>query len=240
MAQRNPGQRISPGEHGLHRPLSGSARPRARAGVVRVVGSAWVGVAAGIGRAQVLLWGRRHAAWSPKVPMAASVHLPQSLRCRLRAASTSGRASGFGDLAGFLTAWNLWVYGYFLVTGDHPLRHPHRTPTSSAPRPHGCRRIISPRRSSSWPSSPPSPWPRSTASNWARGSSTPREFLAQIVPLWGRASPRDPHVLARPLRVADLLRLFGDAIDGQYIVLAGSGPPSIPSYESRPWLPASL
>ena len=76
--------------------------------ILCVVGSSWVGVAGGLGRAQSLVWVGAMLAFY--LPMAASVV------CLNRAMPLEGglyvwAREAFGDLGGFLTAWNLWVYG---------------------------------------------------------------------------------------------------------------------------------
>ncbi len=101
--------RVSPrdtDEHHLHRSLR--LRDLVLAQILCVVGSSWVGVAAGLGRAQSLVWVAAMLLFY--VPMAASVI------CLNRAMPLEGglyvwAREAFGDLGGFLTAWNLWVYG---------------------------------------------------------------------------------------------------------------------------------
>lgn len=93
-------------EHQLHRPLR--LRDLVLAQILCVVGSSWVGVAAGLGRSQSLVWVAAMLLFY--VPMAASVV------CLNRAMPLEGglyvwAREAFGDLGGFLTAWNLWVYG---------------------------------------------------------------------------------------------------------------------------------
>ena len=73
-----------------------------------MVGSSWVGVAAGLGRAQALTWIAAMVVFY--VPMAASVI------CLNRVWPLEGglyvwAQRAYGNLGGFLTAWNLWVYG---------------------------------------------------------------------------------------------------------------------------------
>jgi len=73
-----------------------------------LVGSSWVGVAGGLGPAQSLTWVAAMLVFY--IPMAASVI------CLNRAMPLEGglyvwARQAFGDLGGFLTAWNLWVYG---------------------------------------------------------------------------------------------------------------------------------
>jgi amino acid transporter len=100
MAQR------SPGEHRLHRPLA--LRDLVLAQVLCVVGSSWVGVAAGVGRAQSVLWVAAMLLFY--LPMAACVVF-LNRQMPLEGGLYVWAREGFGDLAGFLTAWNLWVYG---------------------------------------------------------------------------------------------------------------------------------
>jgi glutamate:GABA antiporter len=80
--------------------------------ILCVVGSSWVGVAGGLGPAQSLTWVAAMLVFY--VPMAASVI------CLNRAMPLEGglyvwARQAFGDLGGFLTAWNLWVYGIAVV-----------------------------------------------------------------------------------------------------------------------------
>ncbi len=96
----------SPAEHHLHRQLG--LRDLVLAQILCVVGSSWVGVAAGLGRAQALTWVAAMLLFY--IPMAASVI------CLNRAWPLEGGLyvwahRAYGDLGGFLTAWNLWVYG---------------------------------------------------------------------------------------------------------------------------------
>jgi amino acid transporter len=76
--------------------------------VLCVVGSGWVGIAAGLGRAQAITWIAAMLVFY--LPMAASVI------CLNRVMPLEGGLyvwahRAFGDLGGFLTAWNLWIYG---------------------------------------------------------------------------------------------------------------------------------
>ncbi|HUB17444.1 MAG TPA: APC family permease [Acidobacteriaceae bacterium] len=80
--------------------------------ILCVVGTSWVGVAGGLGPAQSLTWVAAMLLFY--VPMAASVI------CLNRAMPLEGglyvwAREAFGDLGGFLTAWNLWVYGIAVV-----------------------------------------------------------------------------------------------------------------------------
>ena len=93
-------------EHRLHRQLG--VWDLVLAQVLCVVGSSWVGVAAGLGRAQTLMWVAAMAVFY--LPMAAAViWLNKAMPLEGGLYVWAHRA--FGDLGGFLTAWNLWVYG---------------------------------------------------------------------------------------------------------------------------------
>lgn len=90
----------------LHRPLR--LRDLVLAQILCVVGSSWVGVAGSLGRAQSIVWVAAMLLFY--LPMAASVV------CLNRAMPLEGglyvwARTAYGDLLGFLTAWNLWVYG---------------------------------------------------------------------------------------------------------------------------------
>lgn len=93
-------------EHLLHRPLR--LRDLVLAQILCVVGSSWVGVAAGLGRAQSLVWVAAMLLFY--VPMAASV-ICLNRQMPLEGGLYIWAREAFGDLGGFLTAWNLWVYG---------------------------------------------------------------------------------------------------------------------------------
>ncbi|MGB8535988.1 MAG: amino acid permease, partial [Acidobacteriaceae bacterium] len=92
-------------EHHLLRRLR--LRDLVLAQILCVVGSSWVGVAAGLGPAQALTWIAAMIVFY--LPMAASVI------CLNRVWPLEGGLyvwahRAYGDLGGFLTAWNLWVY----------------------------------------------------------------------------------------------------------------------------------
>ncbi|MGA9984084.1 MAG: amino acid permease, partial [Acidobacteriaceae bacterium] len=93
-------------EHRLHRPLG--LRDLVLAQILCVVGSSWVGVAGGLGPAQSLTWVAAMVLFY--VPMAASV-ICLNRRMPLEGGLYVWAREAFGDLGGFLTAWNLWVYG---------------------------------------------------------------------------------------------------------------------------------
>lgn len=93
-------------EHKLHRPLR--LRDLVLAQILCVVGSSWVGVAGSIGRAQSVVWVVAMLLFY--VPMAASVVCLNRLM-PLEGGLYVWARQAYGDLLGFLTAWNLWVYG---------------------------------------------------------------------------------------------------------------------------------
>src|SRR5271154_551482 len=97
-------------EISLHRRLR--LRDLVLAQILCVVGSSWVGVAAGLGRAQALTWIAAMVVFY--FPMAASVI------CLNRVWPLEGGLyvwahRAYGDLGGFLTAWNLWVYAIAII-----------------------------------------------------------------------------------------------------------------------------
>src|SRR5271154_134413 len=93
-------------ETSLHRRLR--LRDLVLAQILCVVGSAWVGVAAGLGRAQALTWVAAMLLFC--LPMAASV-ISLNRAWPLEGGLYVWAHRAFGDLGGFLTAWNIWVYG---------------------------------------------------------------------------------------------------------------------------------
>lgn len=93
-------------DHQLHRPLG--LRDLVLAQIICVVGSGWVGVAAGLGRAQSLVWVAAILAFY--VPLGASV-VCLNRRLPLEGGLYVWARVAFGDLVGFLAAWNIWVYG---------------------------------------------------------------------------------------------------------------------------------
>src|SRR5215472_14207206 len=93
-------------EHRLHRQLG--LRDLVLTQILCVVGSAWVGVAAGLGRAQTLTWVAAMLVFY--VPMAGSV-IALNREMPLEGGLYVWARKAFGDLTGFLTAWNIWFYG---------------------------------------------------------------------------------------------------------------------------------
>jgi amino acid transporter len=72
------------------------------------VGSGWVGVAAGLGKAETLMWLGAMVLFY--VPMAASV-IALNRVMPLEGGLYVWAHRAFGNLGGFLTAWNIWFYG---------------------------------------------------------------------------------------------------------------------------------
>jgi len=80
--------------------------------VLCVVGSSWVGIAAKLGRAHLVFWLAAMALFY--VPLAVVVIYLNRLM-PLEGGLYQWAKAGFGDLAGFLTAWNLWVYAVIVM-----------------------------------------------------------------------------------------------------------------------------
>lgn len=93
-------------ERRLHRQLG--LRDLVLTQVLCVVGSSWVGVAAGLGRAQTVTWIAAMIVFY--LPMAASV-IVLNRGMPLEGGLYVWAHKAFGDLIGFLTAWNIWFYG---------------------------------------------------------------------------------------------------------------------------------
>jgi glutamate:GABA antiporter len=92
-------------QHHLRRQLS--LRDLVLSQILCVVGSSWVGVAAGLGRAQMLFWIAAMLVFY--VPLAASV-IALNREMPLEGGLYVWARQAFGELGGFLTAWNLLVY----------------------------------------------------------------------------------------------------------------------------------
>ena len=76
--------------------------------ILCVVGSSWVGIAAGLGRAQAITWIAAMVIFY--LPMAVSV-IYLNREMPLEGGLYVWARTAFGDLGGFMTAWNLWFYG---------------------------------------------------------------------------------------------------------------------------------
>src|SRR5579875_1950376 len=92
-------------EHHLKRQLR--LRDLVFAQVLTVVGSSWVGLAAGLGRAQTLVWLLALVAFY--LPVAVAVfYLNRAMP--LEGGLYVWARAAFGDAVGFMTAWNIWLY----------------------------------------------------------------------------------------------------------------------------------
>ena len=80
--------------------------------VLCVVGSSWVGIAAKLGRAHVAFW--LGAMLLFYLPLAAVV-IYLNRQMPLEGGLYQWAKEGFGEMAGFLTAWNLWVYAVMVM-----------------------------------------------------------------------------------------------------------------------------
>ena len=80
--------------------------------ILCVVGSSWVGVAAKLGRAHVVFWVVSMLLFY--VPLALVVIYLNRL-LPLEGGLYQWAKVGFGEMAGFLTAWNLWVYAVIVM-----------------------------------------------------------------------------------------------------------------------------
>ena len=101
----------TPEQTGLRKELA--LRDLVMAQVLCVVGSTWVGIAAKLGRAHVALWLGSMLLFY--VPLAVVV-IYLNRMMPLEGGLYQWAKTGFGELIGFLTAWNLWVYAV-IVTG---------------------------------------------------------------------------------------------------------------------------
>ena len=101
----------APGDnHHLSRQLT--LRDLVLSQVLVVVGSSWVGLAAGLGHAQTLVWLFAFAVFY--LPMAAVVYY-LNREMPLEGGLYVWARRSFGDITGFLTAWNVWVYGLVVI-----------------------------------------------------------------------------------------------------------------------------
>jgi amino acid transporter len=92
-------------EHQLRRQLR--LRDLVLAQVLTVVGSAWVGIAAGVGRAQFVVWLLAFVLFY--APMAVAVYF-LNREMPLEGGLYEWARRAFGDTVGFMTAWNIWAY----------------------------------------------------------------------------------------------------------------------------------
>jgi amino acid transporter len=75
--------------------------------VLNVVGSSWVGIAAGVGSAQLAVWLLAFLLFY--APMAVAVYY-LNRAMPLEGGLYVWTRAAFGDAAGFMTAWNVWAY----------------------------------------------------------------------------------------------------------------------------------
>src|ERR1700755_3215286 len=80
--------------------------------ILCVVGSTWVGVAARRGRAHLMYWAAAMLLFS--LPLAAVVVRMSRLMPQEGGLYRWAR-EGFGEAAGFLVGWNLWIYAIVTV-----------------------------------------------------------------------------------------------------------------------------
>jgi amino acid transporter len=99
-----------PDDHSLHRELT--LRDLVFSQILSVVGSSWVGLAAGLGHAQTLVWIFSFATFY--FPMAAAVYY-LNREMPLEGGIYVWARRAFGDTTGFLVAWNVWLYGLLLI-----------------------------------------------------------------------------------------------------------------------------
>lgn len=75
--------------------------------ILTVVGSSWVGIAAGVGSAQFVVWLLAFAAFY--TPMAVALYY-LNREMPLEGGLYSWARHSFGDAIGFMTAWNIWAF----------------------------------------------------------------------------------------------------------------------------------
>ena len=80
--------------------------------VLSVVGSAWVGIAAGLGHAQTLVWIVAMSLFY--LPMSVAVYF-LNREMPLEGGLYVWARAAFGDTGGFLVAWNIWAYGLCVI-----------------------------------------------------------------------------------------------------------------------------
>ena len=96
----------NPHTHHLSRQLA--LRDLVLTQILTVVGSSWVGIAAGLGRAQAVVW--IAAMMLFYLPMAVSVYF-LNREMPLEGGLYVWARTAFGSGCGFMTAWNIWAYG---------------------------------------------------------------------------------------------------------------------------------
>jgi amino acid transporter len=101
---------VAPESHSLRRQLA--LRDLVLSQILTVVGSSWVGIAAGLGRAQAVVWIAAMVAFY--LPMAVSVYY-LNREMPLEGGLYVWARTAFGDALGFITAWNVWAYGLMVM-----------------------------------------------------------------------------------------------------------------------------
>lgn len=96
--------------HALKRQLR--LRDLVLAQILTVVGSSWVGLAAGLGQAQLVAWLIAFTLFY--TPMAVAVYY-LNREMPLEGGLYVWARRAFGDTAGFMTAWNVWAYGLVVI-----------------------------------------------------------------------------------------------------------------------------
>ncbi len=80
--------------------------------ILTVVGSSWVGIAAGLGHAQLVAWLISFALFY--TPMGVAVYF-LNREMPLEGGLYVWARRAFGEAAGFMTAWNVWTYGIVVI-----------------------------------------------------------------------------------------------------------------------------
>jgi amino acid transporter len=97
-------------EHALRRPLG--LRDLVLAQILNVVGSTWIGIAAALGRAQTLTW---IAAMLLFYLPTGAVVIYLNREMPLEGGIYRWAKEAYGDLIGFMVAWNVWFYAAAVV-----------------------------------------------------------------------------------------------------------------------------
>ncbi len=101
---------VSTNTHVLPRQLR--LRDLVLAQILTVVGSSWVGIAAGLGHAQLVAWLIAFGLFY--TPMAVAVYF-LNREMPLEGGLYVWARRAFGDTTGFMTAWNVWAYGLVVI-----------------------------------------------------------------------------------------------------------------------------
>ncbi len=107
-----PGSQAADPAETHHLPKQMRLRDLVLAQVLTVVGSSWVGIAAGLGRAQLVAWLVAFGLFY--LPMAVAVYY-LNREMPLEGGLYVWARRAFGDAVGFLTAWNIWAYGLAVI-----------------------------------------------------------------------------------------------------------------------------